>query len=102
MLAAIRSEAFYATLVQDGAPCGYGLAVIERGCVGLLDILIEARLRGRGLGRRLVAGMLDEALRRGAGASYLQVLETNAAAIALYRRLGFADSYGYAYRIPAA
>lgn len=102
MLAAIRGEAFYATLVQDGAPCGYGLAVIERGCVGLFDILIEERLRGRGLGRRLVAGMLDEALRRGAGAAYLQVLETNAAAIALYRRLGFADSYGYAYRIPAS
>ncbi|HMB12171.1 GNAT family N-acetyltransferase, partial [Saliniramus sp.] len=83
MLAAIRSEAFYATLLQDGAPCGYGLAVIERGCVGLFDILVEARLRGRGFGRRLVAGMLDEALRRGAGTAYLQVLETNTAAIGL-------------------
>lgn len=102
MLAAIRGEAFYATLLHEGEPCGYGLAVVERGCVGLFDILVEERLRGRGFGRRLVAGMLNEALRRGAGASYLQVLETNTVAIRLYRRLGFADSYRYSYRVPAA
>jgi ribosomal protein S18 acetylase RimI-like enzyme len=99
MLAAIRVEAFYATLVQDGAPCGYGLAVIERGHVGLFDILIDERLRGRGLGRRLVSGMLAEAARRGAKAAYLQVLETNTPAITLYRSLGFAARYGYAYRV---
>ncbi|MCC5979610.1 MAG: GNAT family N-acetyltransferase [Salinarimonas sp.] len=99
MLAAIRVEAFYATLIIDGEPCGYGLAVIERGCVGLFDILVASHLRGRGLGRRLVAGMLAEAVQRGAGAAYLQVLETNETAIALYRRLGFTESFSYAYRV---
>lgn len=99
MLAAIRGEAFYATLAQDGTPCGYGLAVIERGHVGLFDILIDEKLRGRGLGRRLVSGMLAEAIQRGAGAAYLQVLETNGPAIALYRSLGFTHAYGYSYRI---
>ncbi len=103
MLAAIRGEAFYATLIMEGEACGYGLAVIERGCVGLFDILVASHLRGRGLGRRLVAGMLAKAMQHGAGAAYLQVLETNDTAIALYRRLGFDKAYGYEYCImPAA
>lgn len=101
MLAAIRVEAFYATLAQDGTPCGYGLAVIERGHVGLFDILIDEGMRGRGLGRRLVSGMLAEAIQRGAGAAYLQVLETNGPAIALYRSLGFRHAYSYVYRVAA-
>lgn len=101
MLAAIRPPALYATLHDDGRPCGYGLAVIERGRVGLFDILIEEHRRGRGLGRRLVCGMLAAASDAGARSAYLQVLETNAPAIALYRSIGFARAYGYAYRVPS-
>jgi N-acetylglutamate synthase len=99
MLAAIRPEALYATLLDDGRPCGYGLAVIERGRVGLFDILVEENRRRRGLGRRLVSGMLAAAGQAGATGAYLQVLETNAPAIALYRSIGFSKVYGYAYRV---
>lgn len=99
MLAAIRPQALYATLSQEGRPCGYGLAVVERGRVGLFDILVEEQVRGRGLGRRLVRAMLGAGARAGADAAYLQVLETNEAAIGLYGSLGFARRYGYVYRM---
>lgn len=99
MLAAIRPTALFATLMHEGRPCGYGLAVIERGRVGLFDILVEEQVRGRGLGRRLVGAMLSAGAGAGAESAYLQVLETNSAAIDLYRSLGFAKRYGYAYRV---
>jgi N-acetylglutamate synthase len=99
MLAAIRPRALYATLHEENRPCGYGLAVIERGRVGLFDILIEENRRGRGFGRRLVCGMLAAASDAGVTSAYLQVLETNTPAIALYRSIGFAKAYGYVYRV---
>jgi N-acetylglutamate synthase len=99
MLAAIRPQALFATLIHDSRPCGYGLAVIERGRVGLFDILVEERARGRGHGRRLVQAMLDAGRRAGAESAYLQVLETNEAAISLYRSLGFARRYAYVYHV---
>lgn len=99
MLAAIRPQALFATLSHDGRACGYGLAVIERGRVGLFDILVEERARGRGLGRRLVQAMLGAGAQAGAEGAYLQVLETNEVAIGLYASLGFARRYGYAYHI---
>jgi len=97
MLAAIRPAAIYATLSEGGAACGYGLAVIERGRVGLFDILIEEPVRRRGLGRRLVSAMLRAASEAGACGAYLQVLQTNVPAIALYRSLGFERRYDYVY-----
>ncbi len=44
--------------------------------------------------------MLAAASDAGATSAYLQVLEANAPAIALYRSFGFAKAYGYAYRVP--
>jgi ribosomal protein S18 acetylase RimI-like enzyme len=99
MLAAIRPQALFATLNDDGRACGYGLAVVERGRVGLFDILVEERVRGRGLGRRLVQAMLGAGARAGAKGAYLQVLEANEVAIGLYGSLGFAKRYGYAYQV---
>src|SRR5256885_7147322 len=41
-----------------GEVVGFGLAVVERGCVGLYDIVITPALRGQGLGRALVHGLM--------------------------------------------
>ena len=71
----------------------------ERGHVGLYDIVVAPDLRGRGLGRRLVAGLLAWGARAGAGRAYLQVRETNAPAVALYRSLGFTLAYRYRHRV---
>jgi N-acetylglutamate synthase len=46
-----------------------------------------------------VQAMLDAGRRAGAESAYLQVLETNEAAISLYRSLGFARRYAYVYHV---
>lgn len=98
MLAAIRPDTAYATGLgpQDRA-VAYGLAVQERGWVGLFDILVAPPYRGRGMGRRLVRTLLAWGRRQGATAAYLQVTADNDAAIGLYRQLGFAEAYRYRY-----
>ena len=100
MLACIRLPAAYATLAEDGgAPVAYGLAVAERGMVGLFDIVTRPAARQRGAGRRLTAALLNWGRSRGAMAAYLQVVATNDPALALYRRLGFSEFYRYHYRV---
>lgn len=99
MLAAIRFPAAFAGLSAGGEPLGFGLAVIERGMVGLFDITTRPEARRQGVARRLVASLMAHGRQLGAAHAYLQVVATNAPAIALYRWLGFAECYRYHYRI---
>ncbi|MHB2169400.1 GNAT family N-acetyltransferase [Alsobacter sp. R-9] len=100
MLAAIRPEVVFATLRDDEAGVAYGMAVLERGMVGLYDIAVPAAARGKGHGRRVVETLLAWGRRRGAMQAYLQVTTGNATALGLYRSLGFRELYGYDYRLP--
>ncbi|MGD9955454.1 MAG: ribosomal protein S18-alanine N-acetyltransferase [Candidatus Nanopelagicales bacterium] len=52
-------------------------------------IAVAPRSQGRGLGRELLDALLAEAARRGCTQVFLEVLDTNAPAIALYERSGF-------------
>ena len=54
------------------------------------DVFVRESARGRGLGRALVELALERARERGCARIELDVDEGNAAALALYRRLGFA------------
>jgi N-acetylglutamate synthase len=76
--------------------CGYG--ALDRGCVGIFDIVVREDMRGRGLGRAIVASILERAADLGAGRSYLQVVSGNVPAEGLYDRLGFREAYRYWYR----
>jgi ribosomal protein S18 acetylase RimI-like enzyme len=99
MLAAIRLPVAFATLSENGQPMAYGLAVAERGMVGLFDIVTVPEARRRGAGRRLVTALLAWGRSEGAARAYLQVVATNAPAIALYERFGFREAYRYHYRV---
>ncbi len=99
MLAVIKPPAIYATLREDGLAVAYGLGVVERGMVGLFDILVEDGHRGRGLGRRLVRSIMAAGAAGGAERAYLQVLAANAPALALYAGQGFEEAYRYTYWI---
>ena len=69
MLASILMPAGYATVVEDGKPVAYGLAVVERGMVGLFDIVTVSEARRRGAGRLLVKSLLAWGRSQGATAS---------------------------------
>ena len=99
MLARVRNPVAFASLQINGRPLAYGLAVAERGYVGLFDIVTAPEARRQGAGRRLVLGLLDWGRRQGATQAYLQVVATNAPAIALYRDLNFSSVYRYHYRV---
>jgi len=57
----------------------------------ILDVAVHPEVRGGGVGRLLVEKVLEEC--RGNGASFvsLEVRESNLPAIALYRKMGFAE-----------
>lgn len=96
---AIAMPAGFATVLVDGHAVGYGLAVRERGAVGLFDLVIGDAERRRGLGRALIGALLAWGGSRGAARAYLQVAVANEDAIRLYDRLGFAEAYRYHYRV---
>jgi ribosomal-protein-alanine N-acetyltransferase len=55
------------------------------------NLAVAPEARRRGLARRLLALALEIAARNGARAAHLEVRESNAAARALYRAMGFAE-----------
>lgn len=99
ILEGIRPPAAFARLRSAGRDAACGLAVCEPPWVGLFDLATDPGLRSRGLGTRLVRGLLAWGADAGAGRAYLQVVGGNDGAIRLYRRLGFRRAYPYWYRV---
>lgn len=95
----IRQQAAFATLDLDGQDVAWGLGVVERGYVGLYDLVVAPELRGLGLGRRLVLSLAAWGREQGARRAYLQVREDNEVARALYGSLGFTPAYRYTHRV---
>ena len=84
---------------RSGLVVACGQVAIEAECVGIYDVFTYPEHRGQGLARLLCAELLKRARAAGARLAYLQVDASNAPAMAVYRRLGFADAYGYHYRM---
>ena len=99
LLSGIRSDHVFGAIVVDGAPVACGLAVLERELVGLFDLVTHPAARRHGHARALVESLLAWGARGGALHAYLQVVESNAPAHALYERLGFQRLYEYWYRM---
>jgi ribosomal protein S18 acetylase RimI-like enzyme len=91
----IRQRAAFATLDLDDRHVAWGLGVVERGYVGLYDIVVAPELRGIGLGRRILTSLMAWGREAGAHTAYLQVREDNEVARGLYTGLGFAPAYRY-------
>jgi ribosomal-protein-alanine N-acetyltransferase len=68
---------------------GYGVLKILWREAELLNVSIAVPWRRKGLGRFLVATLLQSALRHGAPQVFLEVRESNTGAQALYRQMGF-------------
>lgn len=70
---------------------GFVLARLAAGEAEILTIAVSRPCRRLGIGRRLMDAVLRELHAQRAEALFLEVDETNAPAIALYRRLGFKE-----------
>jgi [ribosomal protein S18]-alanine N-acetyltransferase len=68
---------------------GFVLAREVAGEAEILTIAVGTKYGRFGLGWRLMLAALHEANRRGGEAIFLEVDDTNAAALALYRKMGF-------------
>lgn len=76
---------------RKAGPVGFVLARLAAGEAEILTIAVLRACRGLGIGRDLMEAVLRELHAQRAEALFLEVDETNAPAVALYRRLGFRE-----------
>lgn len=92
--AGLRAELFcdtavFRVVVSGGKVLGYGGMHFVCGEGYIDNIAVLPAARRQGIGRRLVQALLDYANDRGGAFVTLEVRESNTAATALYRSLGF-------------
>jgi ribosomal protein S18 acetylase RimI-like enzyme len=82
---------------DDGLVMACGQVALEPPLAGLYDVFTHPEARNQGLACLLCEHLLSHATKLGAHTGYLQVDAANPPALAVYRRLGFVDGYGYHY-----
>ncbi len=75
----------------DTRIAGYVIAFSVVEDAELLNVAVEAKFRGRGLAGRMLDAVLFELSGRGVRTAFLEVRESNAAALALYGSRGFTE-----------
>jgi ribosomal-protein-alanine N-acetyltransferase len=74
---------------EAGAVRGYLVARTAGDEAEVLDVAVDPAVRGRGIGRALLADALRGLGERGARRAYLEVRESNTVALRLYQSMGF-------------
>lgn len=100
-LATIRSvpsPAAFVAPTEGDRLVGAGLGVVVNGLLGVFEIAVHPKERRRGYATRMMAALHRFGVREGADRAFLQVLEEDERAIALYRSLGYEVSHRYWYR----
>ena len=98
ILGAIKPPHRFVAMRKAGEVVALGLGVLSRGQIGLFDIFTHQDHRKQGLATKVIAGLIDWGIDNGAEAAWLQVVEENHPALALYAKLGFTGNYRYWYR----
>ncbi|MBE6758674.1 MAG: GNAT family N-acetyltransferase [Ruminococcaceae bacterium] len=98
MLNMINADTLYCRIEHEGQSIACSSAVIERGYMALLNVVVDEQHRGMGWGRKLCRALLSAAVDKGAHTAYLQVVQSNTAAVKLYEKLGYRKLYSYWYR----
>ena len=90
LIASVSTLAAAALDPASGRLRGFVLARLAADEAEILTIAVDPAARDKGVGRALLAANLRQATNAGARAMFLEVDAGNAAALALYKRLGFA------------
>jgi ribosomal protein S18 acetylase RimI-like enzyme len=85
----IKDGVNYHLVFEQSHPVGYFSYHYENGALFLSKIYVSKEVRGKGIGRRALDFILDQAKSQSAKAIRLTVNKFNTATIAAYRKLGF-------------
>lgn len=99
MLSASLLQQGYILLFNNGVPTACGLGIIQNGYIGLFDIITASDQRRQGMAEQLLLALLHWGKMQGATTAFLQVVQANTGASALYDKLGFKEIYQYWYRV---
>lgn len=88
----LQNPSAFALIASAGDAQGFVLAWAAAGDAELLTVAVVPEARRRGVGVSLVSAAGVAALVRGAATMHLEVAEDNAAARALYAKLGYAEA----------
>jgi GNAT superfamily N-acetyltransferase len=58
IVSGVRLPAAFATLLHEGRPAAYAMSVAERGMAEIGAVIVDGSLRGKGLGRKLMLGLM--------------------------------------------
>ena len=99
MYSAIPKDEIAITISCGGRPIGTALGILDRDYIGIYAVHVDTSYRRMGLASIMIETLLREALKRGVGRSYLQVVSGNDSAHSLYEKYGFKDLYSYWFRV---
>lgn len=99
MYHAIPKETISACIRKDGKIVATGLGILDRDYVGIYAIHVHESCRHQGYARQICTALLKTAKEKGFQNAYLQVVQGNTRAKALYEALGFRDFYTYWFRV---
>jgi len=89
----------YASLQIEGQLVAVGLGVVERGWIGLFNIVTQPNYRRRGAATAVLRALAEWGQQYQAEHLYLMVMKNNKPAQALYAQYGFVPYFDYHYRI---
>lgn len=90
--------ALYGTVVDAYGAAAVGRLALVDDWGGVYCLAVRPDARGRGLGARVLAGLLAAGRERGISRSWLQVRAENTTARRLYQRAGYVEAARYHYR----
>lgn len=99
MYQAILKETLCASITENGEIVATGLGILDRDYIGIYAIHVREDYRKRGYARQILGSLLLKGQKKGAQKAYLQVVEGNHPARALYEALGFRYFYTYWFRV---
>jgi GNAT superfamily N-acetyltransferase len=88
---------------HEGEPAAYAYLQTYGETAHVVQVVVDPRARGRGVGRALMAAVRERAVREGCTRWYLNVKRGNDSAIALYKNMGLKlEHESIALRLPFA
>ncbi len=84
-----RGACHYCLVDEHGQVLGYCYGQNIVGEVSLLNVAVDPEYHGQGLGKQLMESFISECEKANAESIWLEVRESNQAAIALYHSVGF-------------